>query len=182
MHKLAFTLAASLIAASAAAAEQQTGHVLTVEGLGSVRIGMTVAEAEKALGAKLNIQYFEEGDRMSCGTGARADGKSGDVSYMVMKGRIVRIAVMRVEDGSPSIPVVRTIKGIGLGASEAQVKSAYGGLVKVEPHPYGTENDHYLIVDTPDRKRGLIFETEEGRVSSFRAGVYPEVGYIEGCA
>jgi hypothetical protein len=178
----AILTAATLIAAAPAVPPPNVlTNVLTYEGLGPVTMGMTVAQADRALGARLKMIFSEDNDPMSCGTGVRADGRNSDVVYMVMKGRIVRIGVMRMEEGAPSNPAVRTAKNIGLGATEAQVRAAYPN-VKVEPHPYGTENDHYMIVDTPDKKRGLIFETTDGKVTSFRAGVYPEVGYIEGCA
>lgn len=182
MRKTVFALLAAALAIAAAPAQQPPPDVLTVEGLGPVKMGMTIAEAEKALGARLKIVFSEDNDAMSCGTGSRADGRNGDVSYMVMKGRIVRIAIFRPDEGTPSNPPVRTPKNVGVGSSETAVQSAYGSIVEVEPHPYGTENDHYLIVKTADGKRGIIFETEDGKVSSFRAGVYPEVGYIEGCA
>jgi hypothetical protein len=155
---------------------------LTVEGFGPVKIGMTRVQAESALGVKLNMQFLEESDPNACGTGARADGKNPDVFYMVEQGKIVRIDVSKLDEGPQSSPPVRTAKGIGLGSSEAAVKAAYGSLVKVEPHPYLEEAGHYLVVKSADGKSGIIFETDTKSVIGFRAGAYPAVAYIEGCA
>ncbi len=157
---------------------------LTVEGFGPVKIGMTLAEAQRVLGVKLNMQFLEEGDPNACATGARADGKNADVIYMIEGGKFVRIDVVTLDagTGTPSAPPVRTAKGIGLGSTEAQVKAAYGTAVKVEPHPYLEDGGHYLVVKSPDGKTGFIFETDTKKVIEFRAGLFSAVQYIEGCA
>jgi hypothetical protein len=153
---------------------------VTVEGYGPVKFGMTLAEAERALGAKLTMYYLEE-DPKACGTGRRADGRNADVYYMVEDGRVARVEVVTLDTGTPTSPPVRTVKGIGLGSTEAEVKAAYPG-VKVEPHPYLEDAGHTMVVKSADGKRAFIFDTDTKRVIAFRAGVYPQVGYIEGCA
>jgi len=87
-----------------------------------------------------------------------------------------------VGGATPSRPPVRSAKNVGVESTEAEVRRAYGRDLVIEPHPYGGEQDHYLIVKTPDGKRGLIFETANGKVTSFRAGLYDWVGYSEGCS
>lgn len=179
---IAAVVATSLATAAMAVTPVTPPPALTVEGYGPVKIGMTRAQAERVLGAKLNMYFLDDTDPNACGTGARADGKNPDVIYMLEDGKIVRIDVITLDTGTPSAPPVRTAKGIGLGSTEAQVRAAYGAAVKVEPHPYLENAGHYLVVKSPGGKTGIIFETDLKKVIGFRAGVYPPVSYIEGCA
>jgi hypothetical protein len=155
---------------------------LTMEGYGPVKVGMTRAQAESALGAKLEMFFAEENDPNSCGTGKRADGKNPDVYYLIEDGRVARVEIVTIDTGTPTSPPIRTAKGIGLGATEAQVKAAYGASVKVTPHTYLTPKGHYMTVMSPDGKRAIVFETDGERVIAFRGGRIPQVEYIEGCA
>jgi hypothetical protein len=98
---------------------------------------------------------------------------------MVEFGRITRIDVGPLARGDAATGVV-TDRRVGIGATEAAVRRAYGVALIVRPHPYG-EKGHYLEAPAPGRKRGLIFETRDGRVTSFRAGRYPSLDYIEAC-
>lgn len=169
-------------AAPVAPAAPAPEAALTMEGFGAVRIGMTIPEAERALGTHLKMVYLEENDPNACGSGERADGKNPDVFYMVEDKHIVRIDVTKLDEGTPSNPPVRTAAHIGIGSTEAEIRKAYGARVKVQPHPYLEQSGHYMVVKSADGKTGIIFETENGKVVSFRAGAYPAVGYIEGCA
>ena len=57
----------------------------------------------------------------------------------------------------------------------------YGSRLTQTPHPYSGPEGHYLSLSDRDDTHRMIFETEGGRVTSFRAGRRPEVEYIEGC-
>jgi hypothetical protein len=181
MRKIVLAFAAALVAGAAVASHGQSPSALTVEGLGPVKIGMTLAEVERALGTKLSMYYLDDTDPNACGTGNRADGKNADVYYLLEDGKLARIEIVTLDTGTPTVPAIRTAKGIGLGSTEAQVKAAYPG-VKVEPHPYLEDAGHYMVVKSADGKTGIIFETDTKTVIEFRAGAYPQVGYIEGCA
>ena len=179
LHR-AVALAATLVAAAPAG---PAPNELRMDGLGPVHTGMTVAEAEKALGVHLKIDYLEENAGPdACGTGERSDGKNPDVFYMVEGGKIVRIDVTTRDDGKASDPPIRTHMKVGVGSTEVEVKRAYRRELKIERHPYLDEAGHYLIVKAHDGKSAIIFETDHGKVTTFRAGLYPAVGYIEGCA
>ena len=137
---------------------------VTETGIGPVRVGMTVAEAMRAWG----------GDFRATNTNApcyylRPAGTSG-VALMVIEGRIARVDV---SDAS-----VATFAGARVGDSEARIKSLYPA-VEVTPHKY--VNGHYLTV-LPSGDHRIIFETDGVKVTRFRAGRMPEVGWIEGCS
>jgi hypothetical protein len=163
-------------AAALALATQAAGAPapLTEDGLGPVHIGMTAPEAEHALGARLKIDYP---NGPSCGGGRRADGRDPDISYLFDNGRLARIDI---DPPDASHALHMTAAGIHAGSTEADVKKAYRRVI-TEPHPYTAPLGHYLRVYTRGKAAGFIFETDGKRVVEFRAGVYPALGYIEGC-
>jgi len=159
-------LPALLLLLAAAPAPRTLGP----QGYGPVRVGMPVAAAERALGAKLAVVWFDEHDR-ACGYARRRDGRERDVAYMVEKGRISRVDI--------EAPRVRTAAGIGIGSAAAQVRKAYGRAIRVSPNAYS--DGRYFTVRGP-AGHGLVFEIEGGKVAAMRGGRFPSVSYIEGCA
>lgn len=159
---------ASVIVIERSVAIDSTAHA---SGFGPVRTGMTVAEAEHALGAPLVLL----GPRMEPCHYLAVDGQPG-VAFMIIDGRIARVDVRRHA-------TVQTAEGAGIGDTEARIHALYPGRVEVQPHKYA--EGHYLIV-TPaapaDSAYRLIFETDGKRVTTFRTGRLPEVGWVEGCS
>ena len=132
--------------------------------------GMTVEEARAALGAELS-----EPTDSQCGYITAAAGPSG-VRFMVVDGHVVRV---EVRDST-----VATDAGARVGDPEERVESLYRGRVKVTPHKY-TQGGHYLTVTpaTPaDSQFRLVFETDSGKVTTYRAGLLPMVEWVEGCS
>jgi hypothetical protein len=83
-----WTLAMGVMMSTSIAAHAQ---VLSWQGVGSVRLGMTVAEAERALHAKLgpvDLPFSKE-----CYVTGRADGRDKALSYVVVNGKIVVMTV-----------------------------------------------------------------------------------------
>ena len=144
-------------------------YVVSDDGFGPVKVGMTVSEASKVLGIPL---IKEQGMEPEC---YYVSPKSGfkDVSFMVTGGRISRVDI-----GGKGYA---TDRGARVGDTEARIMRLYHrGRVKVSQHPY--VDGHYLRVDMKGGKFSIIFETDGKRVTSFRAGKSDEVGYIEGCS
>ena len=101
----------------------------------------------------------------------------GDPGFMFAKGRVVRIDVSSVG--------IRTASGAGVGDTEAKIKELYAGRITLEPHKYDPENGHYLNyspADKIDSKYGMVFETDNGIVTSFRVGAIAAIGLVEGCS
>jgi hypothetical protein len=176
----------ALVLCFSSASANATDQILTPNGLGPVRIGMTVTQAEKALGAKLDPLEKMSANTESCWYTQRADHVDPLVSYMVWYRKIVRIDIDESELGKSkkSVPRVASEKGIHIGASETQIKEAYGSTIDVSPHEYGDEatNDHYWTILAEDGQNGVRFETMSGKVQSFHAGTAKAIKLVEGCS
>ena len=134
--------------------------------VGPVRIGMTVAEAQAALGGPFE-PLTEAGE---C-TYRRSAVAPAGVLFMQVDDRIVRADIR--EAGVP------TDAGVEVGASELRVREAYGGRVVASPHKY--TDGRYLTI-TPSSESRMVFETDGKVVTRYRVGRIPEVEWVEGCA
>lgn len=173
-------LALCLVSASANAADP----TVTLTGLGGVKIEMTVAQAEKALRAKLDPLDTSDGSTESCWLTGRSDHAGPWVAYMISFGKIVRINVMKQPDISGAqrlAPPVASEKGIHIGALEEEVKTAYGSSLDISPHQYGGGSAHYLTVLAKNKRTALRFETFDGKVQRFYVGTIEAIELVEGC-
>ena len=148
-------------------------ETLTLQGLGQVHIGMRLARIERILGRKIPVDEAVSGDASGC-TEAGWPDKDG-VTFMFEKYRLTRMDVWK-----PNNPIT-TAEGAHVGSSEAELRYFYNRRALLSPHPYLGEEGHYVTVRYPAQNRKLIFETEHGRVTSFRIGYPKSVEYIEGC-
>lgn len=162
--------AAPLLCLSAA-----SPHQLGFDGLSPVRVGMTLAQAEQALHAKLSIGFPNDDGPTGCGI-AQIDGRNNPFSYMIENGRVTRADL----GGEGVTSSIRTAKGIGLGSSISDIRRAYGKQAKSHPNAYEESEPDFEIKST-DGKAAMIFETEHGRVVRIHVGRLPSVEYIEGC-
>jgi hypothetical protein len=142
-----------------------------IDGVGQIKVGMTVAEAERIANAKLVFDHPEEPvNQCTFGRFKFAP----DLGFMLMHRVIVRADVF---EGT-----IKTAEGAGIGTSEDEVKRIYANA-KVEVSNHAYVDGHYLEITMPGfANHRYIFETDGKKVTAFRAGRLPEVGYIEGCA
>lgn len=168
------TLAVSFLGVSTVVAQAKLTNKLklSINGIGEVRVGMTVSQAAKAATTKLvgdapnNNCYY-----------VKPEWEPKNLGFMVTEGRISRVDVWR--DGK-----ITTLKGAKIGDTEAQIKSLYPGQIKVTPHKY-VQGGHYLTFipkDRADQNYRVVFETDGKRVTQFRSGKLPEVEFVEGCS
>jgi hypothetical protein len=94
------------------------------------------------------------------------------LGFMIEDGRLSRIDVDK--------PGVLTSTGIQVGDSEKHARQVYGARLKVEPQHY-IVNGRYLTAKSSDGRYGIRFATEDGKITSYYAGRYQSIQYIEGC-
>jgi hypothetical protein len=161
-------LAVLLLAAGQAAAASDWR--ITTAGYGPVKIGMSVGDAQRALGAKLVAEG--PADNAECHY-LRPEPAVEGLWFMISDDRVVRVEV--------NAPGITTRSGVGVGDSEARVKELFPS-VEVTPHKYVAPDGNYLTVWTRDRTAAVRFETLQGKVTSYYAGQVPQVEYVEGCS
>lgn len=148
---------------------------LALNGIGSIRVGMTVDEASRAAGVRL-IKSYEPLNEEFCSYFKPQAGLTG-ISFMVTKGRIVRVDISNER--------VTTIKGAKIGDTEEQIFSLYPGQIRVIKNPLSGRGNNMTFVprDAADSNYRLIFQTgNDKRVKYLRSGQLPQVEYIEGCS
>jgi len=141
--------------------------MLALEGLGVLRIGEAVPAGSgwAARGAQISDE---------CRTISAPDFPG--IYAIVEDDNVRRITVGQRSD-------VTLIEGIGVGASEAEVRAAFPGF-RESPHKYVGAPAKYLTA--PNAAGGdpaLRFEIgEDGKVSLIHVGTMPVLDYVEGCA
>lgn len=140
---------------------------VTAERIGPVEFGMT-AEQFAALGGRAEIPA----DREYCVYG-QLPSAPAPMLFMIENGRVARVDI--------DSATTATTEGARVGDTEARIQELYEGRVTVQPHKY--TSGHYLFVPASnDSTRALVFETDGTRVVRYRAGLIPQVQYVEGCS
>lgn len=162
------TIAAAVALALAAAAAPADAPV-TLHGVGELHIGLPLAELRSRFGA---TPEYEPDPEMNCSYW-QAPAFPG-LGLMVVDDALVRIDV---NDARWS-----TRSGARIGMREREIRRMYGAQMRVEPHPYTDPQGKYLVYEARDEPFGLIFETDNGRIISYRVGRWDNVQWIEGCS
>lgn len=157
---------------------------LTAEGYGPLRIGMTLAEVNSALGPDSDPEAVGGPEPEVCDQFRPARAPEG-LLVMIEEGRLARITL---HEAAP----VATDRGLRVGAAAAVVRAAYGAAVSAEPHEYQEPPAEYLTIwtrgapaagggTTDPAARGMRYEVaSDGRVAAIHAGG-PAIQYVEGC-
>jgi hypothetical protein len=142
-------------------------NVLTLEGLGALRIGQAVPAGSG---------WAERGAQISDGCRTVTSPKVPGVYAIVEGGKVRRITLGR---GSNA----KLVEGVGVGASMAELRAAFAGF-RAEPHKYLEAPATYLTApNAPSGDSALRFEIgADGKVSLIHVGTMPVLGYVEGCA
>ncbi|MBD2441191.1 hypothetical protein [Nostoc sp. FACHB-110] len=146
------------------------------DSFGKIKIGMTVAQAEKAGNIKLLQLNGNPNKKEGCfymepesGTGLF------QVRFMVVNGRITTFEI-------GSNPNIYTQVGVNTGTPENDLRFLYG-FQNVLVLSDKALKKRYLIYFPPKAKNyRLIFESNGTYATRFKAGKLPEVTYPHGCA
>lgn len=158
--------------------------VLTADGWGPLKIGMTLAEVTAALGPDANPNAVGGPDPESCDQFRPQRAPEG-VLLMMLQGKLSRISLVEMSS-------IKTDKGLGLGDTADAIKAAYGDQAKATPHKYqgkpaeyvtwwkgGPRSEPYV---EDESARGVVYEIDgAGKAGAIHAGG-PSIQYVEGCA
>lgn len=155
---------------------------LTAQGFGPLRIGMTRAEVETALGSDSNPEAVGGPDPESCDIFHPARAPQG-MMVMIEDGVLTSIWL---NEGA----TLKTDRGFGVGDAATAIKAAYGPTATVSPHKYADAPAEYITswsvggapgyVQNPSA-RGVSYHIgTDGRAEQVAAGG-SSIQYVEGC-
>ena len=152
-------------------------ELLTPNGWGPLRIGMSRAQVVLAAGEDAQPGTVGGPDPDACDE-FRPQRTPAGVLVMIENGVLTRISVSK--NSEISTPV-----GIRVGDSGSTVLAKYGARARVEPHKYWEPPAKYVTVQRPASseaaRRGIRYEINaDGEVVHLRAGG-PSIEYVEGC-
>ena len=147
--------------------EPNGNYIVTFNSFGSVKIGMTIAQASQALGAEL---VRGKGYEDACYY-VESQGLQG-VRFMVTNQKIARVDI--------SSSNYATDKGAKVGDTQDKIKSLYP-RANVQPQKYD-EKKKDMAIYSDDEQYVILFETDGEQVTGFRIGNLEEVSYVEGCS
>lgn len=161
-------------------------NTLTVQGLGPLRIGMTKAEVEAAMGPDSNPGAVGGAEPDVCDQWRPERAPEG-LLVMIQNGVLTRISV-----AEPA--TLKTDRGFGVGDAAVAIKAAYGADAVSQPHKYVSAPAEDIFVwasggpTTPNAwvedaaARGVRYEINgEGQVGMVHIGG-PAIQLVEGCA
>lgn len=137
---------------------------LSATGVGPIRFGMPLAQAQAVAGKASLPESFDPACSM-----VRFAALPG-LRFMVENGTITRA------DADPGIP---NVLGLAVGDTLAQVRARHPGA-QMAPHKY-VENGHTISIPSADGEAAIVLEEEDGRLTNIRAGRQPAVAYVETC-
>lgn len=143
--------------------------VMRFDGAGPVKIGMTLSQLNAVLHENFTFDDADNG-REACFY--LHPKRHPQTHLMIIDGHLARIDVEQ--------PGVATSEGIQVGDSESRALKLYDHRVKVDAHQY-IETGHYLTVQSKDTRYGIRFETDQGKITTFYAGRYDAIQFVEGC-
>ncbi len=167
--------------ARAAPAAQPSLTVITPDGWGPLRVGMSAADVIAAVGDAPGASS----DPNVCREFHPARAPEG-VFVMFENGALSRISIRE-----PS--TVQSDRGLGVGAAGDAVMAAYGSTAQSEPHKYESAPSRYITAWTTTRPSGETYVTDpsargvryeigaDGNVRWIRAGG-PSIQLVEGCS
>jgi hypothetical protein len=131
-----------------------------ITGIGELTVGLALAQVEELTG----LDFEEDGDG-GCRTATPVGGLEG-------------VELLVVDDAVRVVDLVgggyETLSGIGIGATEQAVLDTYAGQIE-----QAEDSLTFVPRDPSDAQFRIVFRTEGGAVTSFAAGLLPEV--VEGC-
>lgn len=142
-------------------------RVLALEGLGDLKIGQPLPK---------NSTWAVRGAQTSEGCRTVSSPDYPGAYGILSDDKIERITLGQRSD-------VKLAEGIGVGATEADVKKWFAGFQE-ESHKYEDAPAKYLTApNAPSGNSALRFEIgSDGKVAMIHVGIMPVLAYVEACA
>jgi hypothetical protein len=141
--------------------------ILSPEGYGPIHPGMSKFGVEKVAGPIIDDPY----PLPDCEQITLSD--NPNVTLLIREGMVTRITIRDIH--------IKTDRGIGIGASQADVERQYSP-VEIKPHQYTQAPAHYLTYWAIPEEAGIRFETDtDQRVNLIHVG-NEDIRLVEGCA
>ena len=148
--------------------------VINFQGFGPAKFGANEEAVRMSWGRSLNTSTPAKGSTcLYLNPEVMPEAKRG-IGFMFEDAKFVRYDV---DDASQIAP-----GNFKVGDAAADIKTAFAGRVEEAPHKYIPKG--FSLTVTPEDKSAarLIFEIgEDGKVTTWRIGVPPQVLYVEGC-
>jgi len=155
----------------ALAAPSSAAWMLSADGLGPFRIGMTEPAVARMIKGHIEDDRESTANYRACHDSLPQ--RLPYVSFLFEKGRLSRITIAKRRD-------IRTSDGVGVGSSERRLRQIYKGRLTIRPADYGGPGHSILVWERPG-KRGVRYLTDaKGQVRLIYAGA-SSIQYIEGC-
>ena len=158
-------------------------------GLGPIVAGMTVREALAASGVAITPQRENAASDMCLYATLAGEPDLRIIVYTKsatsdLQDATVESFTISTTAGSAVAPSSRkTVAGIGLGATEAQVRAAYPTGLDTEPHQYVTGGSYLYVQPTTDPGFGIRYVLDQHRVVvSIDVGHTEAIHLVEGCS
>lgn len=143
----------------------ETPFMLSWDGYGPIRFGMTIDEAQRVAGARNDPER-----PLDTGCDYTSFAALPGVRFMVENATLTR---------GETEPGIANSLGIAVGDSLQSVTSAHPEAL-VSPHKYDPDG-HYVLFRSPRGERAIVLEIRGGTVTLIRAGLEPAVQYVESC-
>ncbi len=165
-------------AASARHAAALPSSRFTLQGLPPVLAGLTVSQAEQALGQALRPELLPPARQAAPAAAPRACAYSVSAAQPGVRYGVSAGVVTRIETRDPRY---RSHSGLQVGDTAARAQQVYGKRLVSTPHPY-FDKGRMLIVYAADKRFALVMESnDQGRIVTLRGGRSPEVTWLEAC-
>lgn len=143
---------------------------LSADSAGPVPLGLPLRD----LADRFTIVGDTAGGGAGC-TYVRLADAPQTVLFMISEGRVARADV---HDRA-----MLTSEGAVVGANVAHIRALYPNVI-ARPHKYLDEGDYLIVMPhaPADTMRWILFETLGDTVTGMRAGLLPEIRWVEGCS
>lgn len=165
-----------------ATTNENTDYLVTLDGIGPIKTGMSQEELEKVLNKKVPLTNLTDTISGSWVDSARVQYKDADINLSFVRTQTMTIDsyYLRIDGMETSNPLWKTKEGVGIGSSKQQIIDAFfdGHLLFMGPEyadtTYTTKSKtNYTITVREDREgREIIFYLKDNKVNAIKVGSF----------